>query len=512
MSLAERFFELFAGMSRAYGTYDLTNVQVTPNGKKKGQGKTIKAPVTVDLWEKHLAGEQHLGIIPIRDDSTCVWGCIDIDVYADLDLNAIHKQLAQSKLPVVVCRSKSGGGHLFLFASEPIAAGLMMDRLKEIAGRLGHGTSEIFPAQSVVNADRGDLGAWLNVPYFDGLKGMRYAIDGAGNALHPQAFLDYCESKKQPEKFFETPIRIETDALPEGPPCLQHLVHLGVPEGGRNTTLFNLAVYFKKASKTEEEWQNKVLETNRDVFDPPLPNSEVQQVINAVLKKEYHYGCAKVPLATYCNSKLCRTRKHGVGGGDRSYVQIESIRKLDTEPVIWFVNVGAEGARDGGGVLTVNTDDLMSPARFAKRVAESFLLIPAMPKTEDWLESVNKAMEKCEVIPAAGGSVKDQLWDLIERFCVTQATEDLSDIARDRPALMAGSFYFTPVALNKYLSRHGIKNVPQSELAALVVAKKGDTESRPRLPNKSRPRTWRIPDNFERQTEPHELPKSEASF
>jgi len=62
-----------------------------------------------------------LGSIPIRDDSTCSWGCIDIDTYP-LDYTKVISNIRKNNLPFVPCRSKSGGAHLFLFTEEPIAA------------------------------------------------------------------------------------------------------------------------------------------------------------------------------------------------------------------------------------------------------------------------------------------------------------------------------------------------------------------------------------------------------
>ena len=48
-------------------------------------------------------------------------------------------------LPLIVCRSKSGGAHVFLFTKENIPASLMQSKLKEMAIILGYEGSEIFP-------------------------------------------------------------------------------------------------------------------------------------------------------------------------------------------------------------------------------------------------------------------------------------------------------------------------------------------------------------------------------
>lgn len=62
------------------------------------------------------------------------------------------------KLPLVVCRSKSGGAHCFLFAKEWVEAKDMQMALRHLSSALGYGESEIFPKQIKLNLDRGDVG------------------------------------------------------------------------------------------------------------------------------------------------------------------------------------------------------------------------------------------------------------------------------------------------------------------------------------------------------------------
>jgi uncharacterized ion transporter superfamily protein YfcC len=46
-----------------------------------GEAVTVTGEVTEALWEQHLSGRQGIGIIPIRDDSTCVFGAIDVAMF-----------------------------------------------------------------------------------------------------------------------------------------------------------------------------------------------------------------------------------------------------------------------------------------------------------------------------------------------------------------------------------------------------------------------------------------------
>src|ERR1039458_9974420 len=92
--LAPRFHALFAGCERAHGTYGAISLDKgRSDGKVKGQAATRREPLTDALWAQHLAGTYGVGVIPIRDDSTCTWGAIDVDVYADLDHGRIASTL-----------------------------------------------------------------------------------------------------------------------------------------------------------------------------------------------------------------------------------------------------------------------------------------------------------------------------------------------------------------------------------------------------------------------------------
>ena len=110
--MIEKFKNIFEGLDRAHG--------VTIVGESNGNGTKVKGksfvkrePVTDELWQKHLDGIDSLGVIPINDDNKCKWGCIDIDSYAGFDHQKLINKIKQFKLPLIVCRSKSGGAQVF---------------------------------------------------------------------------------------------------------------------------------------------------------------------------------------------------------------------------------------------------------------------------------------------------------------------------------------------------------------------------------------------------------------
>ena len=112
-----------------------------------------------------------------------------------------------------------------MFLTEPVPAKQLQAKLSEIAACLGYGTSEIFPKQTKVLVDKGDLGNWLNMPYFGGDKSTRYALDKNGEALPIDKFLDFVQTVRVTPEQLKSIQVIETGtALPDGPPCLQALV------------------------------------------------------------------------------------------------------------------------------------------------------------------------------------------------------------------------------------------------------------------------------------------------
>ena len=190
---AEKFYELFKGSGRAHGTFEIND---SNDIKQKGVGKTIRSGgAELKHWNSHLEGNYGIGVIPINEENRVCWGCIDVDVYP-LEFKHLVGMIENLKCPLVVCRSKSGGAHIFLFTKEFVPAGEMQDVLRDLSASLGHGGVEIFPKQREILVDRSDVGSWLNMPYFGGESSTRYGYDNNGMHLSPEAFLNFAEKRK----------------------------------------------------------------------------------------------------------------------------------------------------------------------------------------------------------------------------------------------------------------------------------------------------------------------------
>ena len=171
----KNFIDLFSGLKRAHGcTY--VEKKGADGTKIKGKSFVKREAVTEKLWQNHLNGiEPSLGIIPIDENNECRWGCIDVDKY-----NLNHKKLINlinnNQLPLTLCRSKSGGAHIFIFTTVPVEAKLIRDKLTSISAFLGFGNAEVFPKQVELKS-KDDTGNFLNLPYFNSTKTTRYAFN-----------------------------------------------------------------------------------------------------------------------------------------------------------------------------------------------------------------------------------------------------------------------------------------------------------------------------------------------
>ena len=403
---ADSFYELFNGYERAKGRYTITGVE--SSGKVGGKASTIIEAPSVRDWELHLAGKQGVGIIPIREDNCCYFGALDID---DRTVNHIDLEDACKNLPVVVCRSKSGGAHVYVFFTEPVPAIIVQEKLNEWAAALGVGGCEVFPKQIKRASDK-DIGNWINMPYFGGDDTDRMAYKG-GVKIGMAEFIAYAHSRRiTPQQLASIVLNIKEDLFSDGPPCLQHLVTKGFPEGTRNQGLYAVAVYYKK--RNPDTCEADVMSFNTKYMQPPLSLSEVQTIVKSVNRKDYAYKCKEQPLCNHCNKKACLGRKFGIGNGGGhdggARVQIGNITKIDTEPPIWIIDI--EGER-----VEVDTDTLQQQRKFQTVCMERIHKCPPTINATRWSGILNELLKNVEIIPAPeDAGVRGQFYEILDQF------------------------------------------------------------------------------------------------
>lgn len=434
VSLPTRLATLFRGLMRAYGTYaldDKKQTKKTSNGERKVVGKavTVQGPVTDELWENHLKGLQGLGIVPINEENKCFFGAIDIDQY-DIKLEDIENKVKDLRLSLLPTRTKSGGCHLYFFASEPTPADLVRRKLEEWSAALGYGGAEIFPKQTTL-LSKADTGNWINMPYFAALsesgKTERYGIFKGV----PLSLKEFCT---RAEKLAMTIKDLEAEEVPssaeflEGPPCLQSLSVVGFTKGMRNDSLFAIAVYLKK--RFPDDWQTHMHLYNIKHIKPPLSDGELKVVTKSVSRKDYNYACDRAPCKNYCNRSLCKTRKFGVGADseDWSIVIEKDALCVMTDPPYWIVTVN--GVR-----IELTADEIQSQHFFVKKCIEKIRHHPSKISEKQWRTEMNKMLESATPVEAPeDASVTGELREHLRQFCTvfTQA-ETKEEILTGKP-------------------------------------------------------------------------------
>lgn len=502
--LAERFFILFDGLHRAHGQYRID--PATPGSKPNkvaGRATTVLEPLTIQRWQEHLDGTLGVGSIPIRDDATCSWGAIDIDTYP-LDIPALEAKLKELDLPLIPCRTKSGGAHLYMFLESPMTAEKVRNYLMKFSSVLGYPGVEIFPKQVKLASQR-DVGNWINMPYFGGDKTDRYAVIGGKQASMSQ-FLRRAEKIKAmltEEKLTTVAIK-ETESFSDGPPCLQALSLNKIPQGQRNEGLFAMGVYARL--KFGDDWESEVSNYNRLYVDPPLPFKEVGQVIKSLSRKNYFYPCTKAPIIGFCNKDLCKHREFGIGqsDSDEPSVNIGTLVKIVSDPPTWIIDV--DGVR-----LELNTDDLLSQEKFRKICMEKINKLPNRIKPMRWEKLVKEKLEHVELIEAPpDASTEGRFIQLVESFCTGQAQARHQDeLLAGKPWTDNGRTYFRSADLARFLDQQHFRELTNKEQWA-ALRRNGAAHHQFNIKGKC-VQCWSL-DEFAIQVEDFNVPELEQGF
>jgi len=484
-----KFKKVFAGLDRAYGQYTAGGSK----GKKvDGVAITKRGALSDALWQNHLEGKTpSLGSIPIRDDNNCTWGCIDIDTYP-LDIKKIISEIRKNKLPLVPCRSKSGGAHLFIFVSELVPAKLVVDKLQEIAASLGHGNCEIFPKQVEVNSDRGDVGSWLNLPYFNASNTMRYAYLDDGSSADLQQFFDLYDKYKVTKEELEN-LEVKTSKKQDsfdGPPCIEKLMEVGVvqgmdpdtPNAGRDNALFHYSVYAKK--KWPDTWQNKVNDFNNKYMKPPLEYKEVTKTIKSHEGKEYEgYMCKTRPMCNYCVEPKCRLRKFGIKG-DIEY-DFTDIKKYQTENSYWYITIDKKQVR-------IRSNDLFEYNLFAKACFDQInIVLPEMTK-KDWKARLTELAKNAQIEKLAEDTTLDGRFDEHLHSFVNDLgkAQTMDEVAYGKCYHEDGYIYFKMKFLTQYLDKQRFRGYDTIRTAARLRELGADQAVR--KADKKNSRMWKI--------------------
>jgi len=405
MSQTQRFMEAFRGSDAAHGQTQIGTKR--KNGKTEAKSFVVREPLTEAKVEEHLSGKSGVGAIPIRSDNKCCFAALDIDTYP-IDHHKIVMAIAEFSLPMVVCRSKSGGAHLYIFFDDWYEAIYVREYMSEIAAALGYAGCEIFPNVSLSDLEKIDFGTAREFMY-------------------------------------------------DGPPCLQIIMSDGTVEGHRNTVMLNYGVYLK--AKYPEDWMSRFEEGNVRYCKPALPASEIVTLQQQLSKKDYFYQCKVEPLCSHCNKQLCRSRKFGIGSSEMSMPSISGLTIMLSEPRLYFLDV--DGQR-----LELATKQLQIPLQFQEACMEQLNYMPPLLKAGEWQQVVNDLMSNATTIEVPEElTVTGQFKELLQVFCTSRIRAmSPEELELGKPWTDDGKTYFKIKGLQEFLKNRSFTKLNRPQI------------------------------------------------
>lgn len=449
MSLAQRMMGLFQSSTRSRGVW-------MPNN---GRMRTEHTPYDGAHFQRHIDGADGLGLVPICDGNICYWGAIDIDSHGndapDIDIKDLYSKIEAAGLPLLVCRSKSGGAHLYMFMSEPIDAKAMRANLRLMANKVGYPSAEIFPKQEVLSDQQ--LGNWINLPYHDAKRSTRYCY--VKKKLSFEQFIETAEAMRVSVVDIE---RVLIGDHSEAPPCVQQMLSGKVPNGYRNEAMFAISNYMKKAFP--EDWQERCRDANITTFEQPLQAREIETVLKSVGRREYKYRCKEEPCKSFCAAKECMRRKYGIKpeddpeAGDNIGIimmDIQAITKVLTDPPIYYVKVS-------GHDVKVKADQLYSPVAMCLVMLEQADRIVYPMKPKEWHNMLAAAIqtlqrEEAPEDASESGMIRIRLVEFLKKARDAEGEDNTNFLAHGHPVVATepdGKFvYFKGTSFVDYLRR-----------------------------------------------------------
>ena len=490
MSQAKRLLAAYVGAKAAHGT--TTVGRTNRNGKAEGKSKIVREPLTEELVQGHIDGVHGVGAIPINEESMCKWGALDIDVY-DLDHKTLQNKIQKLELPLLHCRSKSGGAHLYLFLNEFEQAAAVRDYLTEMSIALGHSGCEIFPKQDTIIADRGDVGNFINMPYFNAELPQRYCFNDKVEAMELEEFLDAIDEKRVSLADLEAmKLSKPRELFPKGPPCLKHIFAEGPQSEPRNKLLFMTCKYCKLSNP--DHWQQQAEEYNRTLFTTPLSSSEVSNTIRQHEKKDYGYTCKEEPFKSYCDPVVCAQQEFGIGSDAPDAPQVGGLSIMLSEPRLYFMDVN-------GQRLQLNTEQLQNQTLWQRACMEQKNFMPPTMKPQKWQQTVNSLMQGATYLDVpeeltVAGEFKQHMHTYCTSHIRALAPEEME---MGKPWTDGGVTKFTLPGLMEFLHQRRFTGHTRAAIIQMIRDLGGDnttqaiTKRTPKGDVRSTLRCWWIP-------------------
>lgn len=259
----------------------------------------VERPLTTQEIEKHLDGEQTIGLYSTREDNTVKWLCIDVDeMNTDTVMDIAMRVVARfGKRSCLVEFSGGRGYHIWLFFAQPVPA-----QSAWLLGNIliGEHKVEIYPRQMSVNG----LGNLVKLPLGIQRKTGKWCL------FQTPAFVPY---EDQWEALARVKLIDDLGDLPQPEPrapgtsdrtlpCMANMMEEGLDEGARDSGLFRLSCYWRAHNIPEDLAVMMAHAVNRK-GSAPLDNRTVEEKVASAYTKGYKfYPCQERTLDSYCES------------------------------------------------------------------------------------------------------------------------------------------------------------------------------------------------------------------
>ena len=431
--MVEEFVKLFTGLTDNFGKADMSKVVFdTKRNKIKPPYVWTGYAITSTHYQEHLDGKISIGIQPCTREGKVSFGCIDVDPanYKGFKISALLFLIEKHKLPVVSCRSKSGGLHIYLFLKEEISAQTMRDSLTTFLLPLKlKPTTELYPKQvELIDTP----GQFINLPYHNDKETTRYALNKNNEPLSLEEFIKTAQDSQLTASQLNSLVtRCNEEVLkggdPEfadGPPCLQRL-SINKLTDGRDRFLYNYMVFAKK--KYKDQWEDKVVSANQNYISPSFGNNIIQSKLRSWRKDTAGHTCNDDPIHAVCLKHICLQRPHGViSDRTKAFPHIYGLTIIKyTLPILQFMVEKPNGKP--AVQCEMLRDDFPIQRKLKTAIYGQAHFIPQSLSPIKYEEFLNRIMiPPPKVIdPPEGASSRAQLYPYLYEFCIngTRATK-----------------------------------------------------------------------------------------
>lgn len=298
--IAAAFLRLWDGYENRHIELNLTGAEKDENGKVKPKVMTVGGPLTPELAWDHVSGKRSVGVAPVKADSTCSWGVLDID-WPDMPEDDVMLVRERIRTRAAAFRSKSRGLHVYIFVDEPIPARQMHDYLVTLRKRLpkacfdkkARREVEVFPkaTQTVVTPDNEPTA--VNLPICGQRRELAWVIDPEGMKT-PFDEIGVLGMFNHLDQHCRLNASVVGQIAEQQPVLDASEIGYKVPDNpaGRNDLLMRIAMSMQARGWPDTEMDAEIRKLNGDAnfhhlfADGPLPESEIVNLLKSAKRKE----------------------------------------------------------------------------------------------------------------------------------------------------------------------------------------------------------------------------------